>query len=76
MQIRPDMDGSSCLDTHKMMIATFVVKRRSVLSDLQYSVFEACNAPVSLKQNSAFKEYALSKASVTQKPAISECLAQ
>ena len=41
MQIRPDMDGSSCLDTHKMMIATFVVKRRSVLSDLQYSVFEA-----------------------------------
>ena len=39
MQIQPDMDGSSCLDTYKMMIATFVVKRRSVLSDLQYSVF-------------------------------------
>ena len=41
MQIRPDMDGSSCLDTHKRMIATFVVKRGSVLSDLQYSVCEA-----------------------------------
>ena len=41
MQIQPDMDGSSCLDTHKMMISTPIVKRRSVLSDLQYSVFEA-----------------------------------
>ena len=41
MQIQPDMDASSCLDTHKMMISTLIVKRRSVLSDLQYSVFEA-----------------------------------
>ena len=39
MQIRPDMDGSSCLDTHKMMIATFVVKRRSVLSEYCSSIF-------------------------------------
>jgi hypothetical protein len=40
MQIRPNMDGSSCLDTHKMMIATVVVKRRSVLSELQFSVVD------------------------------------
>jgi hypothetical protein len=39
IQIRQDQDDCICLDTHKMMIATFVVKRRSVFSDLQYSVF-------------------------------------
>lgn len=53
-----------------------LVDEEIVKKAMQYSVFEACNAPISLKQNSAFKEYALSKASVTQKPAISECLAQ
>ena len=39
MQIQLDMDGSTCLDTHKMMIATFVVKRRSVLSEYRSSIF-------------------------------------